>query len=338
MDDLRQQRNYSGGSSGDRGITETTISTTRITSLPPRGFSASANKGMSSTSGSSGLEKNILTQNNSSPFFSSSSVGVSAGGFGSRSGEYLVEETTVSRKTGGASGVFESVSGSGTGSRVRSSSTDGMRRTQDSPLFVERKSKTTHSRRYDGSSSDSSSPEIKRKDYGSTRGRSQSRETEIRTRLQSASPSTRWTELDDVKKLLKGSRSASVSPTRSPSSSPLPIPRKASTLDTKISTKQVEQYDTTILDADLASYTWNSSTLPSTVSTGTAYGFNSNTNNMSTGATLVNSTSPSSLSGYGVQKNYLTSPSSTLGVGTGISTTGVCYIFSVHHSSTTNPM
>lgn len=41
-----------------------------------------------------------------------------------------------------------------------------------------------------------------------------------------------------MKKLLKGSRSASVSPTRSSSSSPLPVPRKASTLDTKISTKQ----------------------------------------------------------------------------------------------------
>uniref|UniRef100_A0A8C1KEI6 Uncharacterized protein n=1 Tax=Cyprinus carpio TaxID=7962 RepID=A0A8C1KEI6_CYPCA len=67
---------------------------------------------------------------------------------------------------------------------------------------------------------------------------------------------------------------------------------------------------------------------------------------MSTGAALVNSTSPSSLSvygfhnnlapasgvltssgvntqsGYGVQKNYVTSPSSTLGVGTGVSTAG----------------
>lgn len=73
-------------------------------------------------------------------------MGVSAGGLGSGSGEYLVEETTVSRKTG-ASGV---VSGSGIGSRVKSSSTDGMRRTQDSALFMERKSKTTHSRRYDG--------------------------------------------------------------------------------------------------------------------------------------------------------------------------------------------
>ncbi len=80
----------------------------------------------------------------------SASVGMRAGGLGSGSEEYLIEETTVSRKTGGASGLFESVSGSGTGSRGRSSSKDGMRRTQDSPLFVERKSKTTHSRRYDG--------------------------------------------------------------------------------------------------------------------------------------------------------------------------------------------
>ncbi len=80
----------------------------------------------------------------------SASVGMRAGGLGSGSEEYLIEETTVSRKTGGASGLFESVSGSGTGSRGRSSSKDGMRRTQDSPLFVEKKSKTTHSRRYDG--------------------------------------------------------------------------------------------------------------------------------------------------------------------------------------------
>lgn len=84
----------------------------------------------------------------------SASVSVSAGGLGSGSREYLVEESSVSKskKAGVASGVFEGVSGSGSGSglRVRSSSTDGMRRTQDSPLFLERKSKITHSRRYDG--------------------------------------------------------------------------------------------------------------------------------------------------------------------------------------------
>lgn len=82
----------------------------------------------------------------------SASVSVSAGGLGSGSREYLVEESSVSKskKAGVASGVFEGVSGSGSGLRVRSSSTDGMRRTQDSPLFLERKSKITHSRRYDG--------------------------------------------------------------------------------------------------------------------------------------------------------------------------------------------
>uniref|UniRef100_A0A3Q2SQA8 Uncharacterized protein n=1 Tax=Fundulus heteroclitus TaxID=8078 RepID=A0A3Q2SQA8_FUNHE len=53
-------------------------------------------------------------------------------------------------------------------------------------------------------------------------------ESEIRARLQSASPSAgRWAELEDVKKLLKG-RSSSVSPTRSSSASiTLPVPKKA---------------------------------------------------------------------------------------------------------------
>lgn len=43
------------------------------------------------------------------------------------------------------------------------------------------------------------------------------------------------TELDDVKRLLKGSRSASCSPTRSPSST-LPIPKKA-VVETKMVTE-----------------------------------------------------------------------------------------------------
>uniref|UniRef100_A0A4W4H057 Uncharacterized protein n=1 Tax=Electrophorus electricus TaxID=8005 RepID=A0A4W4H057_ELEEL len=63
---------------------------------------------------------------------------------------------------------------------------------------------------------------------------------EIRARLQSASPSTRWTELDDVKKLLKGSRSSSSSPPRSPTNT-LPIPKKAS-VDTHLESHSGDTY------------------------------------------------------------------------------------------------
>uniref|UniRef100_A0A3Q2QBD9 Uncharacterized protein n=1 Tax=Fundulus heteroclitus TaxID=8078 RepID=A0A3Q2QBD9_FUNHE len=59
--------------------------------------------------------------------------------------------------------------------------------------------------------------------------------SEIRARLQSASPPARCerllllagTELDDVKRLLRGNRSTSTSPTQSPNNT-LPIPKKAS--------------------------------------------------------------------------------------------------------------
>lgn len=62
---------------------------------------------------------------------------------------------SISRKAGGSSDGFDSAFGSGSGLRVRSSSTDGNRRTQDScvsPLFLEKKSKTTLSSHYDGKS------------------------------------------------------------------------------------------------------------------------------------------------------------------------------------------
>lgn len=64
------------------------------------------------------------------------------------------------------------------------------------------------------------------------------------------------------------------------------------------------QYETATLDSTLpSSYSWTSSTLPSSSSTvvggssSAAYGYHSNTNNMSPGSSLLNSTSPSSLSG-----------------------------------------
>ncbi|GAA6064796.1 collagen, type XVII, alpha 1a isoform X1, partial [Tachysurus ichikawai] len=97
-----------------------------------------------------------------------------------------------------------------------------------------------------------------------TRGRTQTRESEIRARLQSASPSTRWTELDDVKKLLKG-RSSSSSPPRSPTNT-LPIPKKAS-VDTRIESHS--GYDSTILES-----AYN------------GYGYHTNPNNLSPNSTL----------------------------------------------------
>ncbi|GAA6084954.1 collagen alpha-1(XVII) chain, partial [Tachysurus ichikawai] len=122
------------------------------------------------------------------------------------------------------------------------------------------------------------------------------------------------TELEDVKKLVKSGRSSSVSPTRSTASSTLPVPRKAK-VETKIikqgSQTASGQYDTTILDSALPSYTWTSSTLPSNASGTTAFAYQSSTNNMSPGSSLLNTTSPSSLSVYGFQNNLAT-PSGTL--------------------------
>uniref|UniRef100_A0A3Q4HLU6 Uncharacterized protein n=2 Tax=Neolamprologus brichardi TaxID=32507 RepID=A0A3Q4HLU6_NEOBR len=211
---------------------------------------------MSSSAGGLGLEKNVLTQNSSSgTYFSSSSVGVNTGSYSSSSGIYLGGDSSGGGEGGGtyidgeSFGIATGGGGGGSGgsylvssaSKVRSSSSGGARRTQTagssgglSPAFRERKLISSRSGGYDGSSSANSSPEFTRKDYGNycsgaTRGRSESRESEIRVRLQSASPTPcRWTELDDVKKLLKG-RSSSVSPTRSSSASiTLPVPKKAS--------------------------------------------------------------------------------------------------------------
>ncbi|KAK6293642.1 hypothetical protein J4Q44_G00359680 [Coregonus suidteri] len=127
---------------------------------------------------------------------------------------------------GGGSG-YGGVYGGSSGSKVKCSSSGGSRRAQNSaspgglsPGFLERKSMASRSGGYDGSSSGNSSPEFTRKDYagsGATRiVRSQSRESEIRARLQSAL-SQCWqinsstdsvdfhtgTELDDVKRLVK---------------------------------------------------------------------------------------------------------------------------------------
>ncbi|XP_044287285.1 collagen alpha-1(XVII) chain-like [Varanus komodoensis] len=185
----------------------------------------------------------------------------------------------------------------------------------------ERKTYATHHATYEGSSSANSSPEIPRKDFGSsaTRGRSQTRESEIRVRLQSASPSTRWTELDDVKRLLRGSRSASASPTRS-SSNTLPIPKKA-VVETKMVTESTQSvsgtYDTTILNAALPPYMW-SSTLPAGSSLG---GYH---NNMTQSSSLINTAAHSTGSVFGVTNNLAPSnPSLNAGLSTSSTVFGV---------------
>uniref|UniRef100_A0A3B3XZR4 Uncharacterized protein n=1 Tax=Poecilia mexicana TaxID=48701 RepID=A0A3B3XZR4_9TELE len=252
MDELTRQMEISG----EKVLTETVTSTTRLTSLPPKGTSGSNHRNMSSGAGGLGFEKNVLTQNSSGTYFSSSSIGVTSN-YSSSSGIYLGGDSSGGGEGGGSyidGEGYGSGGGGGGGrggssgstylvssvSKVRSSSSGGARRAQTggtsvglSPGFRERKTIASRSGGYDGSSSGNSSPEFSRKDYGNycsgaTRGRSESRESEIRARLQSASPSAgRWAELEDVKKLLKG-RSSSVSPTRSSASVTLPVPKKAS--------------------------------------------------------------------------------------------------------------
>ncbi|TRY65930.1 hypothetical protein DNTS_012338 [Danionella cerebrum] len=144
----------------------------------------------------------------------------------------------ISRGGGGAAGSSSVMSGGGSSSSMTvtkfssSSPTTTRKALSYSTGHTERKTSTNlNTGGYEGSSSGNSSPEYTKKEYVSTnvasRGRTQSRESEIRARLQSTSPSTRWTELDDVKRLLKGSRSGSISPPRSPTNT-LPIPKKAS--------------------------------------------------------------------------------------------------------------
>ncbi|XP_063048367.1 collagen alpha-1(XVII) chain-like, partial [Engraulis encrasicolus] len=96
---ISSDRNLSGGSSGVE--TETiTSTTTRLTSLPPRGGSGSV-KSMSSSYGGAGLEKNTLSQTSSS-YYTSSSVGVNAGG--SSSGVYLGPDSSSDVAGSGAGG------------------------------------------------------------------------------------------------------------------------------------------------------------------------------------------------------------------------------------------
>uniref|UniRef100_A0A8D2IJK1 Uncharacterized protein n=1 Tax=Varanus komodoensis TaxID=61221 RepID=A0A8D2IJK1_VARKO len=194
----------------------------------------------------------------------------------------------------------------------------------------ERKTYATHHATYEGI-------RVSRK-YGVTFASFCLAESEIRVRLQSASPSTRWTELDDVKRLLRGSRSASASPTRS-SSNTLPIPKKA-VVETKMVTESTQSvsgtYDTTILNAALPPYMW-SSTLPAGSSLG---GYH---NNMTQSSSLINTAAHSTGSGacslqqphrallFGVTNNLAPSNPS-LNAGLSTSSTGMFPLLSKQHS------
>ncbi|XP_055503110.1 collagen alpha-1(XVII) chain-like [Leucoraja erinacea] len=175
---------------------------------------------------------------------------------------------------------------------------------------LERKTTVGRNAGYEGSSSGNSSPELSRKEFSSsnTRGRSQGRESAIRARLQSASPNGRWTELEDVKRLLKGSRSASTSPPRSAPST-LPYPKKA-VVETKMVTANSQsvsgRYDTALVDSALPTYNWTSTVPPGSSSVGLREYRN---NLATTGMQMYNTTGSTSVTAHNVHKNKAASPS-----------------------------
>uniref|UniRef100_A0A8B9ISN9 Collagen type XVII alpha 1 chain n=1 Tax=Amazona collaria TaxID=241587 RepID=A0A8B9ISN9_9PSIT len=177
----------------------------------------------------------------------------------------------------------------------------------------ERKTYVNRHATYEGSSSANSSPEFPRKEFGQDyRSMKQWLLSDLDTFL-----FLTGTELDDVKRLLKGSRSASCSPTRSPSST-LPIPKKA-VVETKMVTESSQSvsgtYDTTILNTALPSYMW-SSTLPAGSSLG---GYHNS-------SSLINAMSHSTGSVFGVPNNLAPS-THTLNAGLSTSSTGQNYLF-----------
>ncbi|XP_034044594.1 collagen alpha-1(XVII) chain-like [Thalassophryne amazonica] len=145
-----------------------------------------------------------------------------------------------------------------------------------SPLTMEKKVTSMlaakHSKVFDGSSSGDSSPEITTKQYGisnatasyTKRGRTESKEREIRVRLQTASPTASWMELSDLK----------LSPDNT-----LPIPKKAS-VDTRTTSESS--------NTDYYGSIWSGGGGSSSC------GFNTNTNNLSATSTLYQSVTPGS--------------------------------------------
>ncbi|XP_056623114.1 putative lysozyme-like protein [Triplophysa dalaica] len=237
-------------SSGTGSVVDTFDASLFLTSGAARDFSVTAGpigSSMVKTS-SSKIKSSSISANIPSVASSSSATGEDLlTGFGSSSefmsgsagGSFGVSRGNMSRSGGGVGSSALMSGGGGSSSmtvtKFGASSPTGTRKASGlsmgySTVPTDRKaSLTLQMGGYEGSSSGNSSPEYTKKQYAAvaTRGRTQTRESEIRARLQSASPSTRWTELDDVKRLLKGSRSGSISPPRSPTNT-LPIPKKAS--------------------------------------------------------------------------------------------------------------
>ncbi|CDQ84840.1 unnamed protein product [Oncorhynchus mykiss] len=121
------------------------------------------------------------------------------------------------------------------------------------------------------------------------------------TKIVNAGAGGKGTELDDVKRLLKGSRSSSISPPRSPTST-LPIPRKASVeTRTMPNSSQSGQYDSATLDSGMPSYVWSGPTAG-------GYGYHSNAINLSPTSTLQHS--PTTLTATGLHNNLALSSTS----------------------------
>uniref|UniRef100_A0A8C9NUK1 Uncharacterized protein n=1 Tax=Serinus canaria TaxID=9135 RepID=A0A8C9NUK1_SERCA len=203
----------------------------------------------------------------------------------------------------GGSGRLNSTSSS---SSYRQAQSPSSTLTKSPGSTFERKTYVNRHATYEGSSSANSSPEFPRKDFSGT---------SMKHWLLGDSGHLLLllgTELDDVKRLLKGSRSASCSPTRSPSGT-LPIPKKA-VVETKMVTESSQSvsgtYDTTILNTALPSYMW-SSTLPAGSSLG---GYHNS-------SSLINAMSHSTGSVFGVPNNLAPS-NHTLNAGLSSSSTG----------------
>uniref|UniRef100_A0A672ZUD4 Uncharacterized protein n=1 Tax=Sphaeramia orbicularis TaxID=375764 RepID=A0A672ZUD4_9TELE len=293
--------------------------------------SSTSHRSAEAAKASRGVGVTVASAESSGGGASAASGGVVAAALRSAGGSASSSSSYVTSSFGGGDGGMEGGVGAmmvSTVTRTSYSSGGGSAETKrggsssvvsHSPGPKERKSLTTMasalSEVFDESSSPNSSPEFKRKEYNmssatstsTSRGRTQSRESEIRTRLQSASPTGCWTELDDVKRLLRGN-STSTSPPQSPNNT-LPIPKKASVEPRSMSDSSSTDHYGSVWSGGVAS----------------SYGYNPNPNNLSTTSTLYPS---------GLQNNLSLGSAS---VGGGLSAGGTVYGVQNNLVSTTSP-